>query len=175
MECISRKNDHWEPSSMIIPDNHKMAQNVSDSPSPWYNSAWTMPSPLAMGFSGDWGTMAVQRGLFWGFLPRNRFKRIWKRQVSMWLSWRLDVRLEMTTWCISKSPTAIWWLHSFHCGYKCLWLQACCWVCGRQGWTTSEHHFQSSIFLFNRIRLITEVEHKAVDAAGWVTCREAAM
>ena len=33
-ECISRKKDHWEPSSMIIPDNHKMAQNVSDSPSP---------------------------------------------------------------------------------------------------------------------------------------------
>ena len=34
MECISRKNDHGEPSSMIIPDDHKMAQNVSDSPSP---------------------------------------------------------------------------------------------------------------------------------------------
>ena len=34
MECISRKNDHGEPPSMIIPDDHKMAQNVSDSPSP---------------------------------------------------------------------------------------------------------------------------------------------
>ena len=33
-ECIPRKNDHGEPSSMIIPDNHKMAQNVSDSPFP---------------------------------------------------------------------------------------------------------------------------------------------
>ena len=36
MECISRKKDHWDPPSMIIPDDHKMARNVSDSPSPWY-------------------------------------------------------------------------------------------------------------------------------------------